>query len=714
MKRDAPPVGINRLHQHRVTLLLAGDADWTATHARQLVAAHSDLTPIWLTSRPLAPKTLPARQASQLLGQDVDLLIYDAHSGFDPDAFGAATGALCGGGILILLTPPLADWPHQPDPEAERIAVWPYPVEAISGRFLARLVRVLQADPHRHLVQQGEHLSLPSWAGVVPSPQPLSREVSEAKTLDQAAAVDAILKTARGRARRPLVLTAHRGRGKSAALGLAAGHLLREGERRILVTAPSRAAVATLLLHAQTVIRTAPDPERLLFFAPADLAADLPLADLLLVDEAAGIPSPLLDALLRHYPRIVFATTLHGYEGTGRGFAIRFRATLDALTPNWQALHLDTPLRWAPDDPLEALSFRALLLDAAPAAEDQVTAASALTCHAERLDRDQLAHDEPTLHELFGLLVLAHYQTRPFDLRMLLDGPNVRIYVLRYGAHIAATLVAAEEGGLADAGLREAIFMGQRRPRGHLLPQTLSAHAGLADAPRYRYLRVIRIATHPSLSRRGLGRMLLARLKMDALSERIDLIGASFGATPDLLAFWARCGYCPVQLGTHRNAASGEHAAVVLDAITDAGTRFIDHAQRRFARRLPIFLAGPLRALDPVVVVAVMRTLPPRPSEAQSDIEQDENRRELDAFVQGYRTFETTLPLLADLIQQRLQPALESDAISADDAALLIAAIRQLRPMSELARQFGESGRDAILTRLRRIAHAISAANDQP
>ncbi len=732
MNRDTTTAGLGLLRQHRTTLLLAGEADWTAARAHEVVTARPDLTPVWLTHRPLAPKTHPLRDAVGLLGQDLDLLIYDAHSGFDPDAFGAATGAIRGAGLLILLTPPLDNWSHRPDPEAERIAVWPHAADAVSGRFLARLVRVLLADPHLHLVQQADpHLPLPWREGAggrgaerlltaqkqtshsgrsPPSPQPLSCEGRGAKTTDQAAAVAAILKTAHGRARRPLVLTAHRGRGKSAALGLAAGRLLIDGERRILVTAPRRAAVVSLFRHAEALTASqSKSTERLVFLSPDTIVADPPAADLLLVDEAAGIPTPLLERLLVQYPRIVFATTVHGYEGTGRGFEIRFRATLDRLTPNWRALTLDTPIRWAPDDPLEALGFRALLLDAAPADAGQLTTAMPSTCRAERLDRDQLALDEPTLRELFGLLVLAHYQTRPLDLRMLLDGPNVRVYVLRHGACVAATLLAAEEGGFTDAGLREAIFMGQRRPRGHLLPQTLSAHAGLADAPRYRYLRVIRIAVHPALSRRGLGGMLLRRLRQDALDEGIDLLGASFGATPELLAFWTRCGCRPAQIGTSRNAASGEQAAVVLDATTETGARFAAHAQCRLIRRLPVLLAGPLRVLDPAVIVALLRALPAPSRQAGADADRDADacRHELDAFAAGHRTLEATLPALTDLVHDRLQPALESGIIAPDDAALLIAAIRQFRPMHELIRLFGSQGRDAILTRLRGVIRSM-------
>ncbi|MFD2113419.1 tRNA(Met) cytidine acetyltransferase TmcA [Thiorhodococcus fuscus] len=705
-----------RSANQRRTLLLSGSAEWTADRARELVDKLAGAQSVWLSDRPIAPHARPMRSALALLGQDLDLLVFDAHSGFDPDGFGAATGAIRGGGLLILLAPPLDLWADLPDPQAERIAVWPHGAESVGGRFLARLVRTLQdAEGILHLRESDTEPA--RWTSIEACTQPeppgnRSRD-SQPCTADQSHAVEAILKTARGRARRPLVMTAHRGRGKSAALGIAAGRLLCETGLRILLTAPKRASVDSVLAHLDTLLTEAERPdarERILFLSPDAIVEERPEADLLLIDEAAAIPTPLLDALLAHYRRIVFSTTVHGYEGTGRGFEIRFRATLDRLTPDWRAIELSTPIRWAPEDPLEALTLRALLLDATPAPDDRLASASPGSCRFERLDRDALAKDERTLGELFGLLVLAHYQTRPMDLRMLLDGPNVRVLVLRHNGHVAATLLAAEEGGFEDASLREAIFMGHRRPRGHLLPQTLSAHAGLMEAPRLRYLRVIRIAVHPMAARRGLGRMLLHLVLRQAASENLDLVGASFGATPELVRFWHHCGHATLQIGTSRNAASGEHAVVVAGAASDRGNRLIRRAQGRLAARLPVLLAGPLRRLTPSIAAALIRTLDPPPHLAPTDLEPD-NHDELRGFVAGHRTLEASLPLLHQLTQQRLAPALQHGIVTTEEAAILVAVCLQLRPPRDLTRCLDASGREEILTRLRRAVGHLMAGS---
>jgi tRNA(Met) cytidine acetyltransferase len=729
-----------RARGHRLTLWLRGSPEWTADGARRIVAALPELDRFCLAERPiLAEPSRPLRSATRLLGSDLDLLILDVHGGFDPDGFGAATGAIRGGGLLVLLTPPVAEWSCRPDPQAERIAVWPFEPAGLSRRFIARLIAVLESDPDVVCIDQAEQAveaaptkDVSRTGGVsAPSTQIHGRpqcsksdDLTRPSTSDQAQAVAAILKTAHGRARRPLVLTAHRGRGKSAALGLAAGRLLIEGGRRLVVTAPRREAIETLYRHAEAVLieaerntdqtdDTSTGLQSLVFHAPAELLEHQPEADLLLVDEAAGIPAPLLTALLERYGRIVFATTVHGYEGTGRGFEIRFRETLERLTPDWRAIGLDTPIRWAADDPLERLVFRALLLDATPAAREAVLGAAEVDPagpNAQWLDRDALLRDESTLRELFGLLVLAHYQTRPLDLRMLLDGPNVRLLVLRQAGHLVGTLLVAEEGGMGDPELRTAIFRGRRRPRGHLLPQTLSAHAGLPEAPVHRYWRVIRIVVHPAMTGRGLGRRLLAELEQTAQVERLDLLGASFGATTELLEFWHACGFLPAQIGTSRNAASGEHAVVVLRAISDAGERLLEDAGRRLTSSLPVWLAGPLRELDPEIAATLISALPvPDSAECTPRAESTDWHFELEAFVAGHRTLESSLPLLSVLTRQHLADALSTGRIDRRESALLVAATLQCHPLTGLARRFEVVGREALLAQLRQVCGRLPA-----
>ena len=610
--------------KYRRIQVLAGPGDWCRAWASTMLTGSGISGALWLgEGAPADCTALRSREARRVLGREFPVLVVDAHAGLDPEALGAASGTVVGGGWLLLLTPPLNTWADFPDPEHERIGVAPLPASRVTGRFLGRLARVLRE--HGVAVHTPERPPPGTLTLVIPPD-------GDRTTPDQQRAVQAVLRLARGRARRPLVLTAHRGRGKSAALGMAAAELASKGNPRILVTAPRRIQVESLLTHAGA--------QAALEFRPPDaLLRERPAADLLLVDEAAAIPTPLLTALLRHYPRIAFATTVHGYEGTGRGFALRFRQILDRDTPGWRELGLETPIRWGVDDPVERLIFRMLLLDAEPVAGEALTGLRAADCRLEPLEPARLADDEATLGELFGLLILAHYQTTPLDLRYLMDGPNVGGFLLRHREHVVGVALTTREGGL-DAHLARAIRDNRRRPRGHLLPQTIAAHLGRAEAVELGSLRVMRIAVHPAVQGRGLGKRLLAAVLEEAVARGVDMVGSSFGATPALLGFWAGAGLQPVRLGFRRDAASGEHSALVLRGTTAAGEQLNAALRARFLEHLPTLLTDPLRDLAPALAAALLtgdhwQPDPWRPTTA--------DRRDLEDFTAGRRGYEDTL-----------------------------------------------------------------------
>ncbi|MEA3639151.1 MAG: GNAT family N-acetyltransferase [Lamprobacter sp.] len=671
---------------------------------------------------------IPPSKIQRLLGGECDLLIVDLWSGLDADALGAAVGSLRGGGSLLLLAPPLADWPRWVDPEAARLAPHPDSAAKVGRRFISRLARLLQTFAE---AERPDRSFDPSNAC---RDNRINRSAAQPATPDQTEAVAAICALAAGRARRPLVLTADRGRGKSAALGIAAGRLIASRHSRIIVTAPRRSAIQTLFTHARASLRatagsatgavtgvltggtaeTATETltEALLRFqAPDQLLATLPHTDLLFIDEAAGIPAPLLEQLLMHYPRVCFATTVHGYEGSGRGFDIRFRALLDQRTPGWRALRLNTPIRWRQGDRLEQWINQLLLLDAEPASDAEVVAADLAAVRFRLHERDQLATNEPFLRQLFGLLVLGHYQTRPNDLRHLLDGPNLQVATLSVGAVVLATALIAREGRLEPA-LIQPIFEGRRRPPGHLLPQTLSAHAGLPEAPRLGFARILRIAVHPAVRRRGLGQRLIESLAEQAGADGLDLIGASFGASAELLAFWRRCGLAPLHLGSHRNAASGARAAVVLQALSPDGADLIEQARERLGSDLPVLLTGPLQDAEPALIAALLQQACPRSPGPPAAADQ----RQIDAFANAHASLEVALPALERLVRDRLAVSTDSGIkcrLSRRQRDLLILSILQRRRVEAVVRALQLSGRAEHLRQLREAVTALRSIGNQ-
>lgn len=718
-----------RAARHRGTLVLAGEADWCRQAAAQTVRDAGRERVSWISDRvptasPAGMDVVAPKQARGLLGQERDLIVFDAHAGFDADAFGAVSGSIVGGGLLLLLCPPLEAWPQCADPAAEAIAVWPHTIHDLPGRFLRRLSRLLgqtiaaggqtvlvSADGQRDAAVQAMLDAAPPTPALSLDNKPPTTS-SEMRSADQRAAVAAIEHVLQGHRRRPLVLVADRGRGKTAALGIAAARLMRGAVQgpppaagphpaasfRIVVTAPRLAAVAPLFRHAQGLLpgviahpgHLQWGAAELRFVAPDELCAALPEADLLLVDEAAAIPASLLQTLLRHYSRLVFSTTTHGYEGTGRGFAVRFRQTLDAQAPGWSELILREPIRWAGGDPLEQWVFDSLLLDAGCAEDGLVSAAAPGNVQVERLARDRLATDEPLLKQLFGLLVVAHYRTRPNDLRNLLDGPGLAVYAVRYQGAVVATALVAMEGGF-DRPLIEAMAAGRRRPRGHLIPQSLVVHLGLPAAGGQRCARVMRIAVHPAVQGRGLGRGLLQYIKAEAKKQGADLVGASFGATAPLLRFWRAEGLWPVRVGFRRDHASGEHSVMVLSALSPAGASVLGAAREGLRADLPLTVADALSDLDPAVVALLLQD---RPGESDHQGPSDRDCDAVRAFVEGERSYEDCLASLWRYTVWALRAP--AAALPDPQQTILIRRLLQHHSWTQLAHSSGLAGKAAL------------------
>ncbi|MEJ2060859.1 MAG: GNAT family N-acetyltransferase [Gammaproteobacteria bacterium] len=383
-------------------------------------------------------------------------------------------------------------------------------------------------------------------------------------------------------------------------------------------------------------------------------------------------------------------------------WSLRFAQTLDARSRGWKQVRLTTPIRWAEDDPLEAFVFRALLLDAAAAPDEALAGADPADCLVAELDRDLLADDDATLGELFGLLVLAHYRTRPYDLRHLLDGPNLSVWVLRYAGHIAATALVAEEGGF-DAATAHGVWAGRTRPHGHLMPETLAAHLGLEAAARLRGARVMRIAVHPAVQRRGMGRYLMKAISAWAQQQELDYLGSSFGATPQLLDFWSSVDCRAVRVSVKRGAASGMHSVLMLHGLSEAGRALVQTARGRFLRYLPQQLADPLRDLEPELVERVMRF----DGEAPWPALDRQDWLDLAAFAFGRRSFEACQGPLSVLACRVLGDPGSAAWLDARGRTLLITRVLQGYDWPRAAAAVGLPGRAQVTDVLRGLVREV-------
>ncbi|MGB0205719.1 MAG: tRNA(Met) cytidine acetyltransferase TmcA [Neptuniibacter sp.] len=600
-------------HKHRRILVLSGPRDWCRDQVSFLTAS-KDL--VWIGAEPPSGvQNYENRQAHKLLGQTLGHLIYDAWDGLNPNSLGQVAGCLSGGSVLVLLCPDLDEWPGFNDPEHEQLVAYPYQGSDACRRFISRFAHIIEDDAYACVVRENQPVT--GLTEEVPTAFTVSQNtlpVLPSKTVDQQHAVELILSQFR-RGRRPAVITADRGRGKSVALGIAAAQLSGLDYEDILITAPdySAAAGAFEMAHellpdyAYSIGRLQDKHHQIRFVEPELALKEVGQGQVLLVDEAAAIPVPTLTKLLRHFPRVAFSSTIHGYEGTGQGFSVRFKQTLEQEAPNWKAVHLKQPIRWAENDPLETLLFNLLMLDAEAVADEQLLAGfSAESVEITKLDRDSFTENYEELEQLFGLLVLAHYRTTPGDLRVLLDSPNLHIWILKSSGLVAGVSLVAEEGPLQPE-LVEAIWAGERRPRGHLLPQTLVNQEGYREAAELKYGRIMRIAIHPALRRHNLGSQLLSVIRQQMKQSGWDCLGASFSASPDLIHFWQASGFNTVRVGSSKDAVSGGHAAVVLQALSEEGERVSEHLRARFLEQLNYRLSDDLSTLEPELVCLLLQ-----------------------------------------------------------------------------------------------------------
>ena len=537
MKRE----GIRRL------LVLSGEEGWCFDHVLKL----RDALPgdwLWISPQPDAENHCSPSALQTLLGREFRHAVFDARHGFDAAAFAALSGTLKAGSWLVLLLPVWEEWENQPDADSLRWSDCPDPIA--TPHFVQHLKRVLTADNDAILWRQNQPFSLAhftprtDWHPATGAPQPEQQQLLQ-QLLTMPPGVAAV--------------TAARGRGKSAL----AGQLISRIAGSAIVTAPAKAATDVLAQFAG---------EKFRFIAPDALLASDEQADWLVVDEAAAIPAPLLHQLVSRFPRTLLTTTVQGYEGTGRGFLLKFCARF----PHLHRFELQQPIRWAQGCPLEKMVSEALVFD-----DENFTHTPQGNIVISAFEQTLWRSDPETPLKVYQLLSGAHYRTSPLDLRRLMDAPGQHFLQAAGENEIAGALWLVDEGGLSQE-LSQAVWAGFRRPRGNLVAQSLAAHGSNPLAATLRGRRVSRIAVHPARQREGTGRQLIAGALQ--YTHDLDYLSVSFGYTGELWRFWQRCGFVLVRMGNHREASSGCYTAMALLPMSDAGKQLAEREHYRLRR----------------------------------------------------------------------------------------------------------------------------------
>ncbi|WP_114892312.1 tRNA(Met) cytidine acetyltransferase TmcA [Haemophilus haemolyticus] len=491
-------------------------------------------------------------KVTNLLGQEFEHILFDARNGIHLEALAIAAGTLKMGGTLCLV---LSDWENlsqQPDQDSLR---WNGNQSAIATpNFIYHFKQCIERY-HFPILREESAVEFPAFF--------YSNEHHKNATLTQQQIIEAILQSERD----IYFLTAKRGRGKSALLGMLANQI----QAPVYLTAPNKSAVHSVIEFSEGEIE---------FIAPDELTTRLQTdpefsqSDWLLVDEAAMIPLPLLQEYSQYFQHIVFSTTIHSYEGTGRGFELKFKRKIHRT---FQHFELKQPLRWQENDPLEDFIDDLLLLNAEDAFQQ-------FPFHPHLPYQIREVQKPHHIAEFYGLMALAHYRTSPLDLRRLLDGENQLFYFAEYQQNLLGAIWALEEGNMADGELIIQIQQGKRRPKGNLVPQALCFHENLSQACKLRSLRISRIAVQPNWQKQGVGQNLMKFME----NSEVDFLSVSFGYTDELAKFWQKCGFVLVHLGEHQEASSGCYSAIALKGLSKEGLALVETAYKQFQRNIPL------------------------------------------------------------------------------------------------------------------------------
>lgn len=410
--------------------------------------------------------------------------------------------------------------------------------------------------------------------------QPAGSLVSLSKTVNQAEAIlrfiDAI---AEKTLNSTVALTAGRGRGKSASLGIAIAAAVAQDYSNIFVTSPSPENLKTLfefifkgfdamgyVEHQDYDIIQSTNPsfnkaivrvdikrsghrQTIQYISPNDNQV-LGQAELLIIDEAAAIPLPLVKKLLGPY-LVFMASTINGYEGTGRSLSLKLIQQLRDQSKNIiknntqtqlvsrddstggtkeiESIHitnrslvevsLDEPIRYAPGDPVESWLNKLLCLDAKLPKQIKYSTRGCphpSECSLFYINRDTLFSYDPVseafLQRMMALFVSSHYKNSPNDLQLMSDAPAHQLYAL-FGPDVGkdasiptplCVIQIALEGEISKDSIRNSLSRGIRAG-GDLIPWLISQQfqdddfAGLSGA------RIVRIATHPDYTKMGYG-----------------------------------------------------------------------------------------------------------------------------------------------------------------------------------------------------------------
>lgn len=557
-------MGLRRITHHlktarvRAVFLFDGPPAWLQYHKHAIFA--NDENTLYLSDHD--EKAIPVHRYRDYLGSNNNFVLLEFAKVIHADALAALAGTVNGGGILFVFLP------TEDTPFKQRV---------LSSTANYERIEIIRPDSDlKQLTQQ----ILASY--LVPDDAPTVPLAS------QKAIVDSMIELP-GTCH---LLMADRGRGKSTTLGLACQAWIRHYRgRELVVTGPKPSSVYTLLEHAASSVRFVPWDKLLTEYPDQSVR--------IIIDEAAAVPMHVLQQLVQRFTVWAIASTVDGYEGCGRGFAVRF---LDWVQQQriCKVHELSQPVRWSVQDTCEPWLNDLLLMQVSSENESLLKFDTDLALTYQHLHASELS--EGDLSAVITLLLEAHYQSSPNDLRLLLDDPQQRLVIAKRQHVLVGVIWYSIEGELPPS-LHEDIRIGRRRLNGHILPQAVAFYLQQQDVLSWRWWRVTRIAVHNSVRRQGIGLNLLEHLHQLAKEAKVESLGSSFGASPEVLDFWSQTPYKLIRMGRKLNMASGYPNAIVAFGFSSYGKELVKtlheyaHAELDWKRHLTVTVSSEIHKL---------------------------------------------------------------------------------------------------------------------
>ena len=463
------------------------------------------------------------------------------------------------------------------------------------------------------------------------------------KSKDQENVLENFIELLNDRTRKIIALSAGRGRGKSAAMGILSVFALKQ-HSLIQISAPLlenlktffEFAIKTLknenydekkdfkifykeiknIKYVKKILITKNHNQIIEYVSPFEELKQFP--DLVIIDEAAAIPLPCLNNLIKANTVFV-SSTISGYEGTGKALSLKFFENLKKEASTnfvFQEKHLSESIRYSSNDPVEKWLISSLILDTSPLKIDFAPSPDEIKLVGvnKKILFSNHSASEKILEDLTSLFVSSHYKNSPDDLQIFCDSPNHYVFVglspVKEGYEIPRIIFAVHFSIENDS-----------KKEGNLIKNVLGEYFLDNKFKQSLGIRIVRICVHPDFTSMGYGSFALNKLyeifsksqinaqngktlnfeDQDSIfcdlenikTPKIDWIGSSFGCNSKLLGFWKKNYFFPVYLKMTPNSITGEHSTIVIKSINESIN--VESFREKFSDRFINLLSDPFK-----------------------------------------------------------------------------------------------------------------------